>query len=59
MLYLEKLVDRINTLTKESLVDMFEEEGVTVPIMAHERELYVEVIQHVTFCQHRFVFFRL
>ena len=55
MLYLEKLVDRITSLTQESLADMFEEERVTIPTSALERELYMEVIQHTTFCQHRSV----
>ena len=56
MLYLEKLVDRITSLTRESLADMFEEERVTIPTSALERELYMEVIQHTTFCQHRSVY---
>jgi len=55
MLYLEKLVDRINYLVRKSLSEMFEEEKETIPTNPHERNLYVEVIQHVTFCQQRSV----
>lgn len=55
MLYLEKLVDRINSLVKESLGEMFEEEHACIPSNPVEKPLYSEVIQHVTFCQQRFV----
>jgi len=55
MLYLEKLVDRINHLVRKSLSEIFEEEKETIPTNPHERNLYVEVIQHVTFCQQRSV----
>lgn len=53
MLYLEKLIDRLTKLVKESLVQMFEEERHTIPSGHYERQLYLEVIQHVSFCQKR------
>lgn len=53
MLYLEKLVDRISKFTKESLSEMFESDKQTILPQPHERDLYHEVVQHVTFCQSR------
>ena len=53
MLYLEKLVDRIKFLAKESLVEMFEDEKSVASTNPHEKVLYAEVMQHVTFCQQR------
>lgn len=54
MLYLEKLVDRVSNLTKDSLNQMFEHDKDSILPQPHERDLYLEVVQHVTFCQQRY-----